>query len=165
MLKMNIKQMKELEDLKVELSKIEGEYSRIFEQNVNFKAKADELIDAFIQFVEKNGFNVSRGSYRVTATYNNLVLFAETNNERVIVIGEESKELAKVSIQLSGISGTNSFSLPNDPFEAEKVKLKKRMEQIQREIQAIQNPVYAFYNLNNKKVYMTANEAIDGIFN
>ena len=161
---MNIIQMKELEDLKVELTKLEEESSRIFKQNVNFKAKANELIDAFFHFVEKNGFKISRDSYKVKATYNNLVLFAEITDERNIVIGEGSKDLAKVNIQLNGNNRYSSYTLPNDPFEAEKMRIKKRMEQVHQDIQASQNPVYTFVNLNNRNSYKTANELIDGIF-
>lgn len=162
---MNLDKLKELEDLKVELTKLEEETHKLFNENTEpaIMEKCLEFIHSFGEFFREKGFTINMIREKVTAEYNSLTFTAEIKN-RQIYIRQGGKEVNRVVVNYNPYPDSDYFTPLSDPFQAEKVRIQNEIERVGMIKNGCMNPVFTFSPLKDKRIFKTPIELLSEIF-
>lgn len=164
---MELKQLMQLEDLKKELSEITNKNSELYNSKIEplIRQKKFEFISEFERFFNEQGFETINHNNQVTASYNTLSFTANLlEDNQIILIEQNGKEFARVSVVINSIIRNSTYTLPQDSFEAEKIRIRKDIEKANLRTKDYENPEFNFINLEKRKNYTSVVSLLSDIF-
>ncbi len=155
---MNLSQMKEIEDLKAQLSASRDEYSKIYQPK---KQKAyNEVVNGFKTYFKNQGFEIQETSSFVYAIYRDIKFSLSLPGTDTSFVGaasvfnlsEEHNKIDKHSIMIiqkghrTGIHITSSISpkTEDEKYKQEVESLKNSIEDSKKNIEAMKDDVLVF---------------------
>ena len=164
---MNLQKLKEVEDLKVELANVKEANSNLYKDKIVpiLQDKTLELLLEINEFFKEKGFITTNQTNKVKATYKTITFTAEIiESDTSIIIKQGQEDLANIYVAIKMNSGEYSFTAPGDKLEAEKLKLKKQIEQENNSTKYYENPVYQYGCSGINKRYSEVNSLLNDVF-
>ncbi len=163
---MNIKQMKELEDLKERLEEKQRIHATLYQEKVVplLKTYEDDLYNMLKSYFEENEFNVSESKLSFEARYKNLIYEVESNNKTIVISrdGDKGPLLEVVVTYKSSAGGSKSYTAKNE-YEKQRESLKHRIELEDYGIEILNNPK-VYYQVRDGSKFDHAKDIVDILF-
>ncbi|MCM3791065.1 hypothetical protein M3221_22250 [Domibacillus indicus] len=162
---MDFKKIRQIEDLKEELSDLKQKNKELFKKNIEPKAVelTKEFIEELVEFFKEQDFKVNKTNDGITAKYKNhgFLIRRQENN---ISIEENGQQ--KWSIYASYNHFTHSgYGLPDGEADREIIRLQKEIEAAMRNTENYENPfVYLTIRADGRR-FANPKDVIDQLFN
>lgn len=156
---MNLKKLKEVEDLKDELANLQEQCKNDLAGLVPLKKqKKQEFLDCFAEYFLGEGFAIKKSSDEVKASYKSLVISSDLKNddkaENLIKIYRDQSLLADVILVQTNRKSRSGYSPARgtrDEFELEKSKIREEMKRVQETIEECKEPTFGCQILSQQR--------------